>query len=733
MNLINITLENVRLKSLTTLSVKTSLKRVTFKQCKNLNFLNDGEMVIDEIIVVDSQNCFITSNTCSFSLSNSELVSNDIKLIKKNTQQPLFYTNNNLKINLLEVKANVCISKETITIQCADPVYLSDFYYTTDNCKNDSINSVIKEKTVYDLSEFSISNINITRFNQPCIFHIKNAYNLSMFYCNNIDIICKEKCDLNDFHIKVCNNCSLVNLRPRFSCFNRYDGVPNDIIELENMIKCGIEVIKGALTTYHNFSDDVSNRKFISFDLTQLLPKIPEGIVLIDNYTFRRFSYTLTSIELPNSLTEIRKLAFRNCIFLKSMNFKNVKIIKENVFTGCSSLSSITFSDHICEIGQNCFSQCNSLKSITIPSKVVKLGKNAFGKLGIVVPFSISDQLNQTENLQEYIVLPTSIQTLEIPTTVTNLSNKQFYNCKYLTSITIPTYIKRMNNNCFYKCYSLQSIKLHSNLIIGKHCFTLLPSLNEIILPTTIQQLNNQFFMNCYSLSHYTIPSHITVLGDECFNKCTSLTEIIIPTSITSIKYGCFNNCNSIQSIIIPHSVKAIGACCFNNCYSINSIQLPSTLSILEICCFKECNQLTTITLPSTLTIIKHYCFFNCYSLETIHIPNKVQSIGRKCFSNCTNLKHITMGNELITIDDMCFSNCKSLNSVNLSSSLISIGKYCFEFASLTSITIPSTIHTLQSLSFAYCFKLTNITIPRSTIIDKDAFFSSCNISVSFI
>ncbi|KAL7722068.1 hypothetical protein QTN25_000838 [Entamoeba marina] len=418
MNLIYITLENVRLKSLTNLNVKTSLKHVTYKQCENLSFLNDGEMVIDEITVTDSQNCFITSNTCSFSLSNFEIISNNINSIKKDTIQPLFYTNNNVNINLLEVKANICISKDTLTIQCGDTVYLSDFYYTTDNCKNDNINSVMKEKTVFDLSEFSFSNINITRFNQPCIFHIKRAYNLTMFYCNNIDIICKEKCDLNDFHVKECYNCSLVNFRSSFSYYNRYNGIPNDIIELENMIKCGIEVIKGALTTSHKISDDVSNGNFFIVNLIQLLPKLPEGIILIDNYTFHNFSYTLTSIELPNSLTEIRKLAFRNCIFLKSMNFKNVKIIKEKVFTGCSSLSSITFSDHVCEIGENCFSNCSSLKNITIPSKIVKLGKNAFGKLGIVVFFSISNQLNQTENLQEYIVLPTSIQTLEIPTTL---------------------------------------------------------------------------------------------------------------------------------------------------------------------------------------------------------------------------------------------------------------------------------------------------------------------------
>ncbi|MBR2333397.1 MAG: leucine-rich repeat domain-containing protein, partial [Rikenellaceae bacterium] len=52
--------------------------------------------------------------------------------------------------------------------------------------------------------------------------------------------------------------------------------------------------------------------------------------------------------------------------------------IRQEAFSGCKGLTSITIPDGVTEIGELAFSGCTGLTSITIPDSVTSIGENAF-------------------------------------------------------------------------------------------------------------------------------------------------------------------------------------------------------------------------------------------------------------------------------------------------------------------------------------------------------------------
>ena len=65
-------------------------------------------------------------------------------------------------------------------------------------------------------------------------------------------------------------------------------------------------------------------------------------------------------------------------------------IFGRGVFEGCKVLTSITIPDSVTEIGESAFADCTGLTSITIPDGMMEIGESAFrgctGLKSIVIP-----------------------------------------------------------------------------------------------------------------------------------------------------------------------------------------------------------------------------------------------------------------------------------------------------------------------------------------------------------
>ena len=87
----------------------------------------------------------------------------------------------------------------------------------------------------------------------------------------------------------------------------------------------------------------------------------------------------ITSITIPNTVTQIGSNAFDGCSSLASITIPNsVTSISTYMFSGCSGLTSIIIPNSVTGIYQGAFKGCSGLTSITIPNSVTRIDYGAF-------------------------------------------------------------------------------------------------------------------------------------------------------------------------------------------------------------------------------------------------------------------------------------------------------------------------------------------------------------------
>lgn len=88
---------------------------------------------------------------------------------------------------------------------------------------------------------------------------------------------------------------------------------------------------------------------------------------------------SLTSINIPGSVTSIGEFAFLNCNSLTSIKIpEGVATIGGAAFRNCKSLPSVIIPKTVTTIGKFAFADCNTLVNIIIPNSVVNIERGVF-------------------------------------------------------------------------------------------------------------------------------------------------------------------------------------------------------------------------------------------------------------------------------------------------------------------------------------------------------------------
>ena len=212
---------------------------------------------------------------------------------------------------------------------------------------------------------------------------------------------------------------------------------------------------------------------------------IPDSVTSIGNWAFSNCG-SLTSVTIPDSVTSIGNYAFYNCSSLTRVTIPDsVTSIGNSAFSSCSSLTSVTIGESVTSIGDWAFDDCSSLTSVTIGDSVTSIGYWAFDDcsnlknlhindleswLNVKLSGSYSHPLYSAGgNLYIDGVLATDI---EIPDTVSSVSNYAFYNCDSITSVTIPDSVTSIGSYAFEGCSSLANVIIPDSVTsIGDDAF----------------------------------------------------------------------------------------------------------------------------------------------------------------------------------------------------------------------------------------------------------------------
>ena len=217
---------------------------------------------------------------------------------------------------------------------------------------------------------------------------------------------------------------------------------------------------------------------------------------------------------------------------------------------------------------------------------------------------------------------------------------------------------------------------------------------------------------------------------------------------VTRIGEWAFRDNSKIKSVSIPETVTDIGPLAFLCCDSLTSVQLPSGLMQIAQGLFRGCSQLVTVNIPSSVSTIGDYAFAGCGSLANITLPESLTNIGKGVFNSCyfvldsfINKSTLTSSNnwgatlcDRETIDGLMLKDnavvfCRPwpwVTSVTIPNGVTSIGRIAFmDCSGLTSVTIPGSVTSIGEYAFLRCYGLSSITIPNSvTQIGHAAFFS---------
>lgn len=490
--------------------------------------------------------------------------------------------------------------------------------------------------------------------------------------------------------------------------------------------------------------------------------------------------FFLTSIEIPSSVTQLGNQAFQYCASLSSVSFgadSQLTSIGASAFSWCFKLADIEIPASVKSIGARAFFHCSSLESITIPFVGATLnGKNNTHFGYIFGASSYADNNDYIPASLKTVVVTggkrirahafsgcSSLTSVEIPSSVTNIGAQAFYGCSSLESIVVPFvgatpsdmidthfgYIfgaSSCSDNSDYVPMSLKNVVITGGNMIGASAFSGCSSLESIHIPSSVTNIGAQVFSGCSSLIRMTVDPVNPVYhsAGNCLIETASKTLIagcqssIIPAdgSVTGIGAYAFHNCFSLASIKIPSSVTSIGTSAFHNCFSLASIEIPSSLTNIGREAFYNCSSLTGIEIPSLVTNIDNCTFWYCSSLTSITFADNshLASIGDEAFRYCSSLTSIDIPSSTVQLGDYAFYGCYSLTNVSFGEGqqLQNIGDWAFYYcASLTNISIPTSVTSIGHGAFYDCNTLANIHIPSSVTSIGDQVFSGCSSVIS--
>lgn len=440
---------------------------------------------------------------------------------------------------------------------------------------------------------------------------------------------------------------------------------------------------------------------------------IPEGVTVIKNNAFSGCK-TLKSVTIPASVKEIQQYAFCDCKELEQVNFsEGLQRIGRNAFYNCTALKSITIPRSIREISMLAFSCCESLEQINLPEGLTKIGTSIFRGC-------------------------CSLVTVKIPSSVEELGQRVFSECESLEQVNLPANLKKISSSAFYGC-----------------------NFKAVTIPATVQEIGEWAYGGCESLESITFEGAPKII-DEALGTVNA---------IYAPKAGLANFVHYKEAYLLGFfrelkAGKAIDAKIIENnknnvktnakkLYNVKSDELfgyfleykliplkdvdemiailteaGNTTRMAALIDYKE-NNFTEVQLDRnfnkqfevrepTLTELKALWTFSQKEDGTYYISRyKGHNIE-------VEVPAMLKGVKVTEIESGFLSSAPKVKRVMLPDGIQKIAAGAFESASLEEVTLPKSIEEIGGWAFKNCKSLKAITIPKSIKRIRFETFQGC-------
>ena len=428
---------------------------------------------------------------------------------------------------------------------------------------------------------------------------IENSKSISKIGARAFEVTGKLKTFEVNNNVELCDNafqsCSLTSLdsfknltKLPVGCFNGCTTLNCDVIKFlkeSEITELGDNAFLNCNGLTGDYSNDLKNKNNSEIKLGKY--------VFLGTSVSKSLNVDVDSngyLSLDNNVTKIEDYKFADIASLKDNNGKEITTLK--------------IPNSITEIGKEAFKGCGSIENIEIPYSVVKIGDGAFDSCTKLKKVEFK---GEDENKLNLISIPKNcfanckkLETIDIPESVTSLGDSSFKNTN-ISYIDLEN-IKTLGSSCFYCCYNLKDINVFNDKL------TSIPSICFCNTKLGYKEGSE-------SSKVLEIPDTITSIGSYAFGGCKELESIIIGIGVTDIPGHFVEDDLKLNNIQFKGKINSIGSYAFSNCSSLKTIKFAddTVLENIGANAFKNCSSLTgEITIKLKLDYDDENVFFNC-------------------------------------------------------------------------------------------------------------------------
>jgi len=263
------------------------------------------------------------------------------------------------------------------------------------------------------------------------------------------------------------------------------------------------------------------------------------------NYGFFEKCISLTSITIPNNVTNIGARAFYGCTSLTSVNIPDsVTGIENQIFAGCTSLTSITIPNSITGIGNGVFRNeafvgCTGLTSVTFEG-IIDFFTDSSGFPGdLRAKYLASDGGPGVYNRFAGGETWRKTQSITPPPKPAAATSAAATSATAAPTASTPAVAAPAASGT-------GTPGLHYTIYDGKEVAVSAGTVNQgaVVIPATYNNLPvTRIKMDGFigsSITAITIPNSVIKIHDCTFDDCTSLTSVTFQGTITAINFSSF-------------------------------------------------------------------------------------------------------------------------------------------------------------------------------------------------
>ena len=327
----------------------------------------------------------------------------------------------------------------------------------------------------------------------------------------------------------------------------------------------------------------------------------------------------LTSITIPDQITEIGDYAFYGNPTLKTVNFHaGITRIGMGAFYE-TLLTRVSIPNPDCEIGNSCFSN-SQVSSISVPQGMKKLDRHVF-------------------------FYCTNLTSLTLPEGMEEIGMMCFASCS-LTSVNLPSTMVKLDS-CSLQDNPFTSINLKNVKFVGRQAFSQCTNLTTVTSNGKLEEIDGAAFTRCPITTAY-LPEGLLTINMNAYFRCTNLNSFTVPTTTTTITGNPCVGATSLTAFNVAAGSEYFTT--YDGClYATGGATVKPTRAdgdapagLTALVGVPTGWRQSVLRVPEGVTVIANQAAREATSITQVELPSTLVEIRPSAFSSITGITQVT-------------------------------------------------------------------------------------------